>query len=1196
LSNLQLHLAAMNMGGDIESHKVSLSFALHPQRRHAMNYPMTVSLKSAVRVVVALLALQGTTAQRTFSQDHSGGRSYLVTVKQANAGVPLDLPSGSIAPLNKKGKGAIFAVSASQLIDLEKSGHGFTILKSPRLTNNAEGDAASTGRISSGKGQRTGVTLSNEHVEAYVSDEGLFTAWRASDGKPILYPQAGSGFFSVNVDGITFSHFSNTLIVSSALTSTDAYSATITYLAGEGIYVKQDFRLEGEALGVYVSVSNGTPVPHDVKIRYLLDTQIDDNDGSPLYAPPVGTRTFETEVAPLNFTSWEAWLTPVAPLMRAIGTLPDIPSRVVFAWWPGAVTSDWDYTPNAEQQFFVEGYSGTPESDGCVLLYYDLKTIPSQLQSLPYVMYYGTGQPQTGSGSDRLKQALEDLNLALENYEQKSCEMFASVAAKFYKRIVEKTDTKEIAKDFILSLLAGDIQNASRKLIGSAGVAGAGTEAVEIILSSFLTEVGTRPFPDFVASSFTDFDNSWTEEQIMAELLQRFNGAYGFDFGSAGMGMSALTANTRQQFQTVIAGLPVELPPGYPLEETVKSIKSISANIRSHTPWDLKPTAEGHVYWAIPGMCSFDQPPLNPMLVGTSSGGCEGLSSALGIVNGVSVFHSIWTYSCVAWSTGGGIVKGVVSLASAGTGALPAEGVYWTGVQTCTAGGTILTGLDILSNTGLLLFFLDATKKVNSDFRGMYDFSLSVLNDVQAAVSTYGNSSAHYTCSPDVEIVDYSVSDVQLGFLQNVGQTKAFVTLRNTNATLTGTARAVVEVLLGDRIVGVYSSNNVSIPPGSTEYVSIDVSVPNSNLFFADKYLGRLVLMSSGGTLDRITAFRVCSPSACLLDDIFQVESGLLAAGETSSSQFQTTGAQKAVSFTLSYPGSDLDLHLYDGFGQHTGVNYNTGQIELGIPGSSYSGNTRNPETISVSDPGVQELTIEVVAVSTEGRESFSVMAIGHGEHPPTLVANPPRLNINAGASASQSISTLALAEIGRQQDADNLTWRIDDFLGAGGHTLPGSIFSLSLPAMNIPAGSSLDGTVEVNLSDQTPPDMYTANLKIESSVSTLTIPVSLVIDTAKTTSLNTMVSLPVTFALHQNYPNPFNPRTTIKFDLPQFSEVKLAVYDILGRELSVLVNEKREAGYHEVHFDASRFSSGVYFYRLRAGDFTETRRFLLIK
>jgi hypothetical protein len=91
-------------------------------------------------------------------------------------------------------------------------------------------------------------------------------------------------------------------------------------------------------------------------------------------------------------------------------------------------------------------------------------------------------------------------------------------------------------------------------------------------------------------------------------------------------------------------------------------------------------------------------------------------------------------------------------------------------------------------------------------------------------------------------------------------------------------------------------------------------------------------------------------------------------------------------------------------------------------------------------------------------------------------------------------------------------------------------------------------------------------------------------------------IALPHAFSLYQNYPNPFNPSTTIKFELPRTSNVSLTVFDILGREVSMLVNERKNAGVHEVKFDASRLSSGVYFYRMQARDFVQTRKLLLLK
>ncbi|MEO8514229.1 MAG: T9SS type A sorting domain-containing protein [Ignavibacteria bacterium] len=90
--------------------------------------------------------------------------------------------------------------------------------------------------------------------------------------------------------------------------------------------------------------------------------------------------------------------------------------------------------------------------------------------------------------------------------------------------------------------------------------------------------------------------------------------------------------------------------------------------------------------------------------------------------------------------------------------------------------------------------------------------------------------------------------------------------------------------------------------------------------------------------------------------------------------------------------------------------------------------------------------------------------------------------------------------------------------------------------------------------------------------------------------------SIPEKFALLQNYPNPFNPETKINFSVPEKSFVEIKVYDALGRETAVLLNEEVNAGNYDVNFNASSYPSGIYFYRLSTGSFTETKKMVLVK
>jgi len=99
----------------------------------------------------------------------------------------------------------------------------------------------------------------------------------------------------------------------------------------------------------------------------------------------------------------------------------------------------------------------------------------------------------------------------------------------------------------------------------------------------------------------------------------------------------------------------------------------------------------------------------------------------------------------------------------------------------------------------------------------------------------------------------------------------------------------------------------------------------------------------------------------------------------------------------------------------------------------------------------------------------------------------------------------------------------------------------------------------------------------------------------------NINIELPSSYKLYQNYPNPFNPVTKIKFDLPsnvrsQTSNLKLAVYDLLGKEIQTLVNEQLQPGSYEVTFEGSNLPSGIYFYKLTTNDLSEVKKMILLK
>jgi hypothetical protein len=189
---------------------------------------------------------------------------------------------------------------------------------------------------------------------------------------------------------------------------------------------------------------------------------------------------------------------------------------------------------------------------------------------------------------------------------------------------------------------------------------------------------------------------------------------------------------------------------------------------------------------------------------------------------------------------------------------------------------------------------------------------------------------------------------------------------------------------------------------------------------------------------------------------------------------------------------------------------------------------------------------------------NFSLVDIPQGKIHVSFYAGDPTSGGSQiiGAGGQTSVTTVFIP--GRGQGVAQMPWRVT-----------------KLPGGQLYARISFD-TTEIRTDNNTAWNYFDQ----------LSIPLSVAVQGER----------PGTFVLEQNYPNPFNPTTVVRYQLPVASSVKLTIYDVLGREVSVLVNEKKNAGTYEVKFDAAGLSSGVYFYRLEAGSYIQTRKLMLLK
>ncbi|MCW8850247.1 MAG: DUF2271 domain-containing protein [Melioribacteraceae bacterium] len=189
--------------------------------------------------------------------------------------------------------------------------------------------------------------------------------------------------------------------------------------------------------------------------------------------------------------------------------------------------------------------------------------------------------------------------------------------------------------------------------------------------------------------------------------------------------------------------------------------------------------------------------------------------------------------------------------------------------------------------------------------------------------------------------------------------------------------------------------------------------------------------------------------------------------------------------------------------------------------------------------------------------------------------------------SNSNKVDALTSATLSSHQ-THNVTWNVKDHLG---NNIPDGQYVLKiemtdqhaqgpLASFNFPIG-------EATKTSLFPDETYFHDIEL-SWVSILT-------------DVNDEKTIPEKFQLDQNYPNPFNPNTSISYSLPaseksEPSIVKLSVYDILGNEVAVLVNEKQNPGNYNIVFSASHLNSGIYFYTLHTSNFSQTKKMILLK
>jgi hypothetical protein len=360
----------------------------------------------------------------------------------------------------------------------------------------------------------------------------------------------------------------------------------------------------------------------------------------------------------------------------------------------------------------------------------------------------------------------------------------------------------------------------------------------------------------------------------------------------------------------------------------------------------------------------------------------------------------------------------------------------------------------------------------------------------------------------DGEIMDLDFPNIILPSGSNVGSTEGRVRVKNT-----GESSANVSVFVdiyappqaGRQAISVTQPDIVSLMSGEERDIALRYGAPDTKVWEAvDSY--QVAVRVSVGTklrssfeyphLSDKTVFVVGSEEAVAMGDrqsVSTVQAGHISEGQALHGAYTPEESVQRTEFTLFQQGSDLDLHLCDAMGNHVGLNYDTGEVEIGIPGAHYSGSTTDPEWITVEQSGGRSYTTEVVAVEVEqAAESYQVIAIDTPFYPAVLGVNPTLISLETQERLEEPVQFLMMPmEYAGQSNVVDLQIVASDLVNEKGQSIPASSLRFDLSSTTIPAGTSIPVTGTISIPPGTQGGTYIATIRLVGTDASQQAPVS---------------------------------------------------------------------------------------------------------
>jgi len=962
-------------------------------------------------------------------------------------------------------------------------------------------------------------SLQNSNLSIEINNVGTFTMQNA-EGKWLLYPESYTTGFSMKIDGNIYCSMSNlSSFVTTGLKYEDNETAYIEYTTAENVKIKQTFYLpdSSEAVEFRVTATNNDSVPHDVQVRYLFDTQIDKNDGSPLYAQGIqdvtgsSICTHETNIENVNFSQWKGYDIWPSPNLETVGTILNVPERMVFAWWPDASSTEWDYPlkDNAnidvrdegwdpEQPFFRNSGGDSPQDDSCVLQYYNLGTVdPGETRECK--TYYGVGAPTFSSGKEKFRNSVIELNNSFYEWVR----YVARLNSHIFTRGLEKVRSSEghekaraviglVSAGISLATSGGQTKILSSSvgdLMGVYGVTEKTARAIKYLASinGFKMYFNCIHNMDSILGAFFNdevFANSmitWlkdNEENLTRnwDLYQGENNVknnfYSFlwnevrwsenpDKPSGLKGLTDTLASNNVNWSNTLC---LQSYSDYPYERVANKVLSVAKTFQEaqHSPRML--------VWLN------DQG--NDMELGNLRQWVYQLEAAIEDYENANW----WSWAGTALSLGLNIGKAALIPLTGGISAVALV------AEVCVTAASITVAIGQT--------YWDYMQQAPANDNLADQTNRSVMAGQQEAVNAL-NGVGYLREYLDYENIDQLIFDSNVDNKQirlNEFTLENIELDDNTKAELNeDEVKLKVQNDGSDQIpVRSYIMFYAKIPDGSIEgpinllfqeddlqYISnpeIQIDFKKAELFSqetlgAEYYIAlgyvaagpALISKVYGPVIDNFTITEEPGLIDSIINFITREEQPELEEGEVHSYNYSSSSTSVFSDFSLLYPGSDLDLHAYDVNGNHVGVNYVSGEIEIQIPGASYGGSSENPEWIRVPHSNGYDYRVEVVGLETEGSERYEVIANDVPDRPAIMDITPNHKEVNIDKTImNEARCLLKISEMGGQRDIKDIIASVNDLVTNNGPPIASENIKISLSDHAIPASGSINVLIEI--------------------------------------------------------------------------------------------------------------------------------------